>query len=415
MDKLLKALLPKTMLDKILIWNNAIIVPDANILLNLYKYSEATRSEFVTIIKTVREKLWLPHQVALEFLYNRSKKIHEQITDYQNHINALSAAKEAAKKELDRSLNGIKKPFRKMDLDDINNEIEIFFHGITERIKKANMDNPNYSKQDIVLEYFLELFSEVIGDPYTSEELSKIVDEGSKRYEEKVPPGYMDLESKKGLVKRYGNTVIKSEYGDLILWKQIIQKAKSDCKPVIFICDDVKEDWRENENGKKKPRRELINEFITETEQDFLLYTTETFLEDARELLSVEVKDATITEVQDLQNEAKILNMQGEFSVKKIKEGLQSNIINFKQHRKENHIREIIELEVKKYQLEEQLERLNRQTKAVNDYLLIADDSIENGKIRQINDESVLKMEILDNELIFVTDMIKQKKEEMGI
>jgi hypothetical protein len=148
-----------------------------------------------------------------------------------------------------------------------------------------------------VLDYFLELFGTVIGQPYSSEQLKEIYEEGCKRYEEKVPPGYKDLDDKKGLVKRYSDTVIKGEYGDLILWKQIINKSKTECRPIIFISDDVKEDWRENENGKKKPRKELI----AMTGQEFLLYTTEYFLEDAKAYLSIDVKDATLTEVQDLQ------------------------------------------------------------------------------------------------------------------
>lgn len=87
---------------------------------------------------------------------------------------------------------------------------------MTEKIKDSNKGIPDYSKNDIVLDYFIELFDGVIGKPYTAVELSIIYEEGEKRYEEKVPPGYKDLD-KKGLVKRYGDTVIKSEYGGLLI------------------------------------------------------------------------------------------------------------------------------------------------------------------------------------------------------
>ena len=41
------------------------------------------------------------------------------------------------------------------------------------------------------------------------------------------------------------------KYGDLILWYQIIDKAKESKKPIILISGDVKEDWWLEKNGKR--------------------------------------------------------------------------------------------------------------------------------------------------------------------
>jgi hypothetical protein len=147
LDKFLKALLPKTDEEKKIIWDNALFVPDANILLNLYKYTEETRTEFIIIMRSVKDKLWIPHQVALEFLHNRSSKIQEQVTDYENHLKALAQAKDAAKKELDKTLNGIKKPFRRMDLDNVKKEIDDFFDDVMKKVQKKNEKAPSFHEK----------------------------------------------------------------------------------------------------------------------------------------------------------------------------------------------------------------------------------------------------------------------------
>lgn len=55
-------------------------------------------------------------------------------------------------------------------------------------------------------------------------------------------------------------------YGDLIVWKQVIQKSKKDKINIILVTDDLKEDWWLKINGKTiGPRFELIKEFHIET------------------------------------------------------------------------------------------------------------------------------------------------------
>jgi len=43
-----------------------LFVFDTNVLLNLYRYTEATRDDFFQIIDSISEKIWLPYHVGLE-------------------------------------------------------------------------------------------------------------------------------------------------------------------------------------------------------------------------------------------------------------------------------------------------------------------------------------------------------------
>ncbi|WFA86498.1 PIN-like domain-containing protein [Paenibacillus amylolyticus] len=277
MEDLLKILLPKSEEEIKNIWDKAIFVTDTNVLLSLYKYTNSTRGQLLKILDKIGDKLWIPHQVALEFLYNRSIKIHEQEEDYKNHLAAIEKAKDKAKKEIDDNLNQIKKSFRKFDTEQIKTRIDTFFEELKKEIEEDNSENPNFYEKDEVLETFKREYR-VFGGSYSKERLDEIYSEGEERYKSNIPPGYADLKDKQGEFKIYGNTTIKNEYGDLILWNQIIDKAIIEKKPVVFISDDVKEDWREKNKGMKVPRKELINEFFEKTKQQFLMYTTESFL-----------------------------------------------------------------------------------------------------------------------------------------
>ena len=109
----------------------------------------------------------------------------------------------------------------------------------------------------------------------------EIVREGRFRYENSIPPGYKDGEND----KKKGFQV----YGDLIVWKEILRYAKKEKKPVLFICDDMKEDLYRDAK-KFLPRYELIKEFTDITQQQCWIIPLGRFLA----LLELYIKDNTI-------------------------------------------------------------------------------------------------------------------------
>lgn len=298
MDELLKIYLPKTESQRKEIWNKAILVFDTNVLLNLYKYSNGTRNEFMTIMERAIDRLWLPHQVALEFLLNRREKIKDQELEYNNHIKAIRDAQGAAIEVIDKGINGIKKPFRKMDLGELKEKVENFFEGLVENLNNENKEKPDFNEEDMVLNNFISFYSDKIGKPYTRTELEEIYSIGKERYQKEQPPGYADWKSKEGEHKYFKDTSIKSEYGDLILWMQTIQKAKDDNAHVVFVTDDSKEDWWKEYKGIKTPRQELLNEFKAETGKEVLIYNSEQFLRNANMITQQNPNTNAINEIR---------------------------------------------------------------------------------------------------------------------
>ena len=49
---------------------NGILVLDTNVLLNLYFYTAETKDKMIGVMEKCQERLWMPYQVALEFLAN---------------------------------------------------------------------------------------------------------------------------------------------------------------------------------------------------------------------------------------------------------------------------------------------------------------------------------------------------------
>lgn len=92
----------------------------------------------------------------------------------------------------------------------------------------------------------------------------------------------------------------------MILWKQLISKAKDDnVRNVIFVTDDSKEDWWYilESRGKKQigPHANLQSEIYREAELDiFHMYNTSSFLESGKEILKLGVHESSIQDANTM-------------------------------------------------------------------------------------------------------------------
>lgn len=248
------------------VWGDGIIVPDANVLLNMYRYSDDTRREFLTVLTELREMLWVPNQVAFEFLKNRLIVINEQAESYGKSLASVSTL-----------LGGFKKSTHHpvVSVEAIAN-----LKLACEAVEKELNDNRQacldlVSKDSIKLEIG-NLFLSKTGAVYSEERLRQLVTDGATRYERKVPPGYKDADKKSDASDHIG----LAPYGDLIIWNQLLDYAREHSKNVIFITGDSKEDWWLRSNGMMiTPRPELVEEFKSVTGKNIILYSPERFIE----------------------------------------------------------------------------------------------------------------------------------------
>lgn len=245
------------------LWEECIFVFDTNTLLNMYRYRRETVDKYFEVLSDLKKnnKLWIPHQVGYEFFETRISVISDYEKSYDEILTTLNSTKDSIDKKYKNH------PF--LDWEEVKRKIDQGLESVIKDINKKKKEHPKLLDFDDILEKINRLFEGCVGNCYADEELLKIKKEGENRYSKKIPPGFKD--SKKDDDKKYG---------DLILWKQIIDKAKEIQKPIIFISGDVKEDWWLEKDGKRiMPLPQLKKEISYEAKVDFHIYTADRFLE----------------------------------------------------------------------------------------------------------------------------------------
>lgn len=285
------------------IWKNALVVFDTNILLNLYRYNKETCDDLLKYMKTFTDRLWMPFQVGWEYHNNRLHVAY----NYQNAYCELL-------KVLEENHKRIEDFFQKFPHHPQLSSKVFFEHydNSEKEIKKYLEDlkgkDCKYFDKDTILETLADLYDGKVGEDYSEEFLTDIYKEGEKRYKSKIPPGYKDDTKDK---REMGDRHL---YGDYLVWRQIIDKAVAEKKDFIFVSDDLKEDWLLEIHGKKKgPRKELIKEFYDKTGgNSILIYNQEQFLNYARHNEKADIKDETIKEVKSVHQD--MLNLYAEYA-----------------------------------------------------------------------------------------------------
>ena len=267
-------------------WESAIIAVDANVLLNLYTYSHSTSEAILTLLSEFSERMWLPHQVALEYHQNRCGIILKESNHYADIAKMLEDVGIALR-------TNKRHPY-------LTPEVAKKFETIEAEIKADLQIGAEKHRKlisaDVICDRLTDLFAGRVGEATKTEELEKIYKEGAIRYANKIPPGYSDVKKPE-----------PNRYGDLILWYQLIEHAKLCKKPIIFVTDDAKEDWWTFAGDQKiGPRRELRHEFRSKTTHDIYIYSTDHFAEAASQrgkpLAETAIKEIEIASRERLQD-----------------------------------------------------------------------------------------------------------------
>ncbi|MFZ2026340.1 MAG: PIN domain-containing protein [Microgenomates group bacterium] len=272
------------------LWSESLFIFDANVLLDLYRYTKETSDDLIEIMKKLKKQnqLWIPHQVGYEFHKHRREIIYKQKRAYDK---AVSIFREGLVQYIDSSLNTqdcIQHPYIKGEK--YKQELMDAAKKITIELDSLKRSHPKLEKEDKILEAITECFADCTGNPYLPEKLLKSHEEAQKRIDNKIPPGYLD--NKKD---------IPEKYGDYIVWEQIIDNAKETKKSVIFITRDQKEDWWQKIHEETiSARYELIRELKDKAEVRLYMYETSNFIKHAKQSLQLTLKANTISEIKEI-------------------------------------------------------------------------------------------------------------------
>ncbi|TLX46661.1 hypothetical protein C1E24_12405 [Pseudoalteromonas phenolica] len=263
-------------------WDSSIFIIDANVLLNLYRYSEATRKELQNAITSLKGRVFIPHQAASEFLRNRLTVTSDQSKEYTS---AIKTIKDLVKKISNKDRHPFISDNKLTELNELSDSV-------VENLESQQKSLLDKLSNDEILEFIEVTFEGKTGQPYDSEKIKELIVIGESRYESKIPPGYKDA-------AKDSTEDPTRKYGDLFVWLQTIDFAKANNCSVVFITDDKKEDWWLEQSGRTiSPRPELIEEFIKETDQQFWMYSVSKFIQEAARINMKEVDQNVIDEIR---------------------------------------------------------------------------------------------------------------------
>lgn len=294
------------------LWEEAIFVFDSCALLDLYYIPISTRTEiYDNIFKNLPNRLWIPFHVKYEYLKNRQKVITKPISEKYNPLKkdireAIDLIKKETKNKIENIENTTKNnnshPYLeqqhildfKEKFEDFVTHVDFFENTSNKLIEEKIEEIGSIEENDDVLSIIEDIFS--VGREYTFSEIIEITKEGKHRYEFQIPPGYGDSVSKNS---KKGTQI----FGDLIIWKQILEYSKEKQKPIIFVTNDItkNEDWcyldKKESNRIDRPREELIKEIKDNSGIEFWMYSLPQLLYKANEYLQSDIQENIIENV----------------------------------------------------------------------------------------------------------------------
>lgn len=166
------------------LWRDCIFIFDTNVLLSLYRFTENTRKEFFRVLKAVSDRVWIPHQVALEYQESRLGVIAKQEDIYKD-----------AKEIVEESFNSLKKDFENAKLTKKHSAINL--SSFMEEIEKANkkfykelddQEKAQHKTFTLSRDSLRDRIESILGDnigpaPESQDSLDALHAAGKKRYE----------------------------------------------------------------------------------------------------------------------------------------------------------------------------------------------------------------------------------------
>lgn len=290
-----------TDLDYERVLNEGLVVPDTNVLLNLYRYTRDARSDLLAVLRRLGDQLWVPHQVLVEFWRNRETAILDPQDSADNALDALNSQLRAAREALRRWGNRIAAPPDRVtslakSLEDAFSSVSTV---VTDTIDSEDLEKRRHTSTDEVLVELESIIERRVGEPFDAAEYEKAVAEAHRRIQAEVPPGFADKSKDAG-----------ESSGDYLIWEQTIREAENRRTDVLIVTGDVKDDWWRRIDGQTRgPRLELATELRNRAGVNLYMVRPESLLRLASRYLEVEVREES---VQDAERVASLFSAEEE-------------------------------------------------------------------------------------------------------
>lgn len=233
------------------VFDDCLFVLDSSFLLSLYRLPIAARDDLLSVLERVANRLWVPHHAALEFHRNRLSVMSDQKKRFSECKELIGKTRRCFTEGLAQLQ--LRRRHSLIDTTSVEQSFDALLRTFEDELATCEQAQPDVSDHDMLLETLDDLLANKVGAPLTNqEEIESIYGEGANRYAMKLPPGYLDSEKSSEARYQYGGILYQSQYGDLVMGKQILDHASATkTESVVFLTDDAKEDWYWKTDGKR--------------------------------------------------------------------------------------------------------------------------------------------------------------------
>jgi hypothetical protein len=270
----------------------ATVVLDTNVLLGLYRVSKELRATRLEVFEAIGPRLFVPHQVGVEFHRNRREVAAGIGTAYDTVRAAADELQKVAKAfgggegRYDETTTRVKElvnPLVKQIVDGLN------------ELEKDDQHRIELSDDPVLAQLEALLDDHQVGQAPRAKKLAK----RARDFEEirvplRLPPGFDDA------YKITGRGVAAAA-GDYLLWCEVLAHARKTGTDVVLITDDAKSDWWQKvPGGRDVPHPLLVSEFRRETGQRYYQLSTRELLRKADDALAISVTQQSLKEEDEL-------------------------------------------------------------------------------------------------------------------
>jgi PIN like domain len=241
-------------LDTVL--QSALVVVDANVLLNLYRYNATTRDDLLGVLRQLGDRLWVPHQALREFWRNRLGVLESCRASTDQALTALSKQLAAVTEAIKRWAKSVAVEAEHESL--LVGKVAALHDDLEERILALAPSVPDaddgMGSEPILME--LEaLLDGKAGRKPTEDKWQAAVKEGNERAARQKPPGYRDAD-------KAGSALPEGAAGDYLIWLQATEEASQRGLDLLLVTGDEKDDWWwRHRSDLLGPHVELVVEF----------------------------------------------------------------------------------------------------------------------------------------------------------
>lgn len=271
---------------------SSLVVLDANVLLNLYRYNESTREDLFEVLIKLGDRLWIPHQALREFWRNR-------LSALGSHSSTVTQTSESLEKQRKSAITNLEAwakqtALEQVELEELRQRVHTFYDDLIGHIeqRQPSRGGSAWTSNDDVLRRLEHLLEDKIGRPLSDDQMAEALGEAQRRIEKEIPPGFRDAAKADEAANPEGAA------GDYLVWLQAITEAADRALDLTLVTGDEKDDWWWLHRGAfLGPRIELSAEFRALTGRTLFALRPRDLLRLA-DALDVQVREESVDDAE---------------------------------------------------------------------------------------------------------------------